>query len=85
MYASRFSVVGTTSVSDLESVAIRQPHVGQTQIVCVLRKQLVRFRGGCSAVGIKPHARECEYQELPDVGLVVDDEYLAVHAHLMKP
>jgi hypothetical protein len=61
-----------------QAVAVREPHVGQAQVVVVAREQLERLRRARGAVRIEPHARERHPQELTDVGLVVDDQHLVL-------
>ena len=58
----------------LETLAVRQAHVGETEVVALLLQLLLRLGDGADRCHIEPHAHQRELEQLADVGLVVDDQ-----------
>jgi hypothetical protein len=57
----------------IETGAIRQPHIGQAQVVVI---GFEHFDGGADfhrALGFEPHAQQRELEQFQNIGLVIDD------------
>ena len=61
-------------VHQVESVAVREAHVGQANIEAVLLEQRFRARDVDSRFAIDVHATEGQRQQFANVRLVIDDE-----------
>ena len=67
----------------IQAGAIGQAHIGQAQVERLARQPLARFLDVAGATGVQLHASEGDFQQLADIGFVVDDQgSLTVHAQL---
>ncbi len=74
-YRHRQARVSLLDVFDqLEAVAIRQAHVGETQPVTPAGEQCARFGDRAGTLGAEAHAQQGHFDQLTDVVFVINDE-----------
>ncbi|KJU76517.1 hypothetical protein N619_28195 [Ectopseudomonas oleovorans] len=67
----------------IQAGAIGQAHIGEAQVERLACQPLARFLDVAGAAGVQLHASEGDFQQLADIGFVVDDQgSLTVHAQL---
>jgi hypothetical protein len=64
-------------VEQLQSIAVRQTHVGEAQIVTVLLHELRRLEFAGRAIRVESHALQSKAQQLANIGFIVDDQHSA--------
>ncbi len=77
----RARVVLGDLADQLDTVAIRKPHVGDAQIVRIAGQQLAGFGQVGGGTDAQAHAAKGQYQQFADVAFIVDDEGAAGFVH----
>ncbi len=60
----------------VESFAVGEAHVGQAKVVALLLQPLLGLGDGADRGDLEPHAHQRQLEQLADIGLVVDHQYV---------
>ena len=61
-------------LDDAQARAVGEPHVGETEVERLGIEQGDRLGDGLRARRVESHARQREFEQFEEVGLVVDEE-----------
>lgn len=77
----RTRVVVGDLTDQFDAVAVRQPHVGDAQVIRVAGQQFAGFGEVGGGADAKAHAAKGQHQQFADVAFIVDDEGAAGFVH----
>jgi hypothetical protein len=60
-------------VQHLQTITIRQTHVGKTKLIGMVSQQLVGLSASSRSIGLMPHPMQCKQKQLTNICFIVND------------